>query len=1676
MKEEKEIISEYFTKHYPEKRKIVINEVDVGVAGDIAATASAGATGLGTVIGFGGLAIIALIVYFLFFNKKPNYGYYSNSISDDKFFRETNDSLEKLMKNEMSDEDKESLSQYLKDIKSVKKEDNNILKFLKKLSEVNTDGLNKETIKGIVDLTAILTDLQNKKNIADNEIKLREIVLKIQKSNPENKDIKNTSGSILNSLENKQEIINRSTKYQKLIAKLSATNWGKKLPTGFFSALMISTPKNEAEDLIKKSREISSDDKNAEKYLKDKLFFVKEDTGDGVIIKKTDNEETNDGKIESSGGVLKILFNDDKLKDKFLEENLSLDEKKLEEFLQDSEIKIEYKKDSEETKEENISLSNDLKSNKNRELNITLNNDGTFKESKEKTNYKIIFNAEYKTFEIRSKQKEKDADKFSKIESSIFEAEEEEYPYIIFTGKYEISENKVIIKNSKKVDDGFSKKEPQEEVESEIVEPKQQTTNKPEEPQDNEQKNAEKKPVKETLEDNSKKPKTNLNDFIEKNFFIFTNKKLEPVKDKPSNKSYISFKLEEGNREKGTNRRYEITTIIVPEDSKEALSLIYNENDLIIKTKGLIAERSRSSLFSNLIKIFEADEKAPEDFLSSEMSTLNFKYETKDSIDLDKINTGDGQFIITNLFKNNLRSDIAEKIFDKKLEFFKDQIKSKKTYKDLSDFQQEIISYSENFRKLTNNFKEKIFDPSERFIQDNLSDEIKKMSDQSFQNLVKLKKYKNILENLYKKDKKYNNLNKGQQRLVNLIQVRINQLHDLELDYDNTKGEHSDINDLIKNNGEFKELKNIPNKDFFEKLDNDIQKLNVTNIKEEAYPEGAGIEDTEDAVEPVDSDEENLENDEDQQPASSASKDSIIKELTDLKGISAISFFDADIKDDNKISLKQFDKESKKPYWIAISLEKEEEDKTRIFKFIIFTRNKNEEIKKIDKQFEVIYENFLQKINAKVNALFSGDVSVMDSEVYNGKIKLVGDVLSFIEINKIEDKKTKKKESQSTSNQEAEPEGEEEKTPRKTLSPKEIIAKLFKFLSPKTSKEEKNKIKNEIPKVIEDGKINAIEVQEIANTANFQDPSEILINATPNPIKLEESSDFKSFKGKKLNHFFEQIFSKEVKKQFFYNEQDDKSSIEKEKAPPSKITTVDDLMDTLFPSNVFVINLNDGENKIKQVNDFSENVFNELQNGIIFYKKKDKDFYIGQLKIKDLSIFTENKVLLETYFDFNNENEDLKKTLNEAEEVKHTDILSGSPCEVNIESITSIDSKNNIITNFKITVIKRGIVSSNKFLNKYTKIDKEEDKKLIKDTAKKDLEEKPIQDQKSIEQKEVTKTAEVTSTDQYFISLDDIKNKKKTVTDTVSGEAGIIFTKTKNNFIGYLWLKELNKVDELIGFNEIIALQDYFNFSLQDFIITEEIQIKDYRNNFISSGSLIVEIVNNEITKIISKGNIKDFYYTKLEKSKQDLLKSEIEKTSKEAAYKKFGLTDLLTIGTETEEQAVESPTGFISLKESSKIGNLIPKNYRNIDLVLSKKDFKVYYFIKSSEDYYYIEIDKHIFYILSFIIKNFKFTFGTSNSIINLDKDLVNGDIKLKDLKMILKTQVPIDKNIKKLKFKFGKLEEKIVDGNKISFKFPINTSLQPKIGEPKKIPQENKKPTVESIEKYIIESIWKK
>lgn len=656
---------------------------------------------------------------------------------------------------------------------------------------------------------------------------------------------------------------------------------------------------------------------------------------------------------------------------------------------------------------------------------------------------------------------------------------------------------------------------------------------------------------------------------------------------------------------------------------------------------------------------------------------------------------------------------------------------------------------------------------------------------------------------------------------------------------------------------------------------------------------------------------------------------------------------------------------------------------------------------------------------------------------------------------------------------------EQEKT---ELTDKEKLLKIISFYN--SSEEDKQKTKNEIPDMFDaKGEIDSEKLRELKSKLNINTEKDINTILT-----MDENVKYRPHKN--INHLLQEIFVKEIKKKFILNEQEESNGI-KTDIEVDAIKTQDDIMDILLPSNIYLIDLNAGNKleKINKNNPEDNQKYNELKNGIVFYQKNNDDFHQGQLKINDLNILLKNEDLLKIYFDFNKENEDIKTAISEAADIKYPDVLSGQPCKVKIDANTSIENKV-VVTNYNISVIKRGTVSTFKFLEKFKTVDQGL-KDSLKQVIKKDLQEKPLEKPEEIKQEEKpTEPQEVTTstTDQYFISLDDIKNKKKKVTDSITTDTGIIFNRVKNKnpknekpniFDGHLWIKQIDKKDQLIGFNEIIALKDYFNFNLQDFIINEEIQINDYKNQFLSAQPLKVTIINNEITSIISKGDIQDKYYTQLEISKKELLKTEIEKTSKEDAYKKFGLMDLLT-SEKGQEKTEESPTGFIAKKESSVQGFLIPKNYNNINKVLDKKGYKVYYYIKNGEDYYYIDFNEKISHIIKILIKNAKF-FGPANALITLDKEVINSEIKLKDLKTILKVTSMAQAEFadKKMKFKFGKIQEKIIDRNKTFFKFPLNTSMQPKIGDGKEQGQGNQTAvpqTEEFFENLIIKNIWKK
>ena len=193
MKEEKEIISEYFNNYYPQKRTIVLNEV----AEEIAGTLSGGANIAGSAIGFGALALVALIIYFLIRDKKPDYGYVTGNVRNSGTYDEMTSTLDQMITGKNSPQDQTELENYKKDLEQFKKEDQRIIDYLQRISKVDQTRFEKDTISGIKDLSEILLKIQSNKNTADEEIRVRKIVLDIQKNNPKSAILQNICKNIL---------------------------------------------------------------------------------------------------------------------------------------------------------------------------------------------------------------------------------------------------------------------------------------------------------------------------------------------------------------------------------------------------------------------------------------------------------------------------------------------------------------------------------------------------------------------------------------------------------------------------------------------------------------------------------------------------------------------------------------------------------------------------------------------------------------------------------------------------------------------------------------------------------------------------------------------------------------------------------------------------------------------------------------------------------------------------------------------------------------------------------------------------------------------------------------------------------------------------------------------------------------------------------------------------------------------------------------------------------------------------------------------------------------------------------------------------------------------------------------------------------------------------------------
>ena len=1767
MKEEKEIISEYFNNYYPQKRTIVLNEV----AEEIAGTLSGGANIAGSAIGFGALALVALIIYFLIRDKKPDYGYVTGNVRNSGTYDEMTSTLDQMIAGKNSSQDQTELENYKKDLEQFKKEDQRIIDYLQRISKLDQTDFQKDTISGIKDLSEILLKIQSNKNTADEEIRVRKIVLDIQKNNPKSAILQKICTNILDSLKNKEEIINKATGYQKLILKLSTKY--PKIPKKFLSRLMFLNEK-EADDLLKKAAELENNKEKIKEFLAGKpIPFVieKKDDETGINIKISFNDKKQDGKI-SLGDKIEIAFDNTKLNSKFIPKDLIIEEDKDKFLLNFVELQnshqLFYKKFLETFNGEIAELKNfkpspdnlkDLKSLLLKYIDPNfLKKISEYQESSEETQDK---NADFKG-ELDSQINViiKNVLDFVNSEIKRFKSETLEKPNLSKT--YALNEIIKQIKNLRLYKKQILFINPSNKVEKEY------------------------------------------NSFFEQDMKGMISDFIKACKAKITDLKILSLPDDA----KETVEKLELEKKVKDEKITELLQQIKDSKEEIKKRDQIINDiqpKNNDAMSDLIISVDDLAQEADriEQIIDGENTQTSEVAETPEKPLIEKLKNLDREEGTSEIIQN-ITLDIKNKKFtsnkdktDSYIKFLKNgklEVYSKKPIDELNIFTDKAFAFeAEEGYKLVFTGQYSINKNKINIYKLKLVEETAKAAppEKESKILNTLKKYKELLEKLYQDSKKYKDLNDGQKRLINLIDhrnIEIKKIKD-----DSIQKITSEIDAFIGENGSSRDLKDIPDEDFFINLDKEIEKIDVEKISEKDYPEGA--------PKITEVPQEVIKKEPEKELIAQDTKSDMIEDQTEDEIENKVEFSDGkkwttselysilmeDLKENQEIKWDTFcyyieiknkkitifkDDTDVKDFYIIIRNRKPEQ-----LPFEIYKKNKDAETAPFDNDYLYQEAKILKKIKERISLASSEEkiYSRKDQKIYEGDINIEKDKITFSNvktISKPEKKETVKIKEVAT-----------KKIQEIVLTASEKLSKLFKFLDPKTSKEEKDTIVNEIPELFDGDIIDLDAIEDLKDELEVETPQElsqiivpteqpiegnveqdsnkklefsnsdklmldkdfnittdegsaiifgydpdnkniwidnrtgetnffissknvgsnlstnlnlffdkdkkfddnktnlILSDATPKgepkdiKIEISKKDKFKktnlkqiSFIYKKatnesykdIKDFFQEIFIKEIKKSSFYFEQD--VEVNKE---ISEIKSIDDLIDFLFPSNVYLIDLDVG-NKIQQINDFSNDTFEQLKNGVIFYKKKNEDFYRGQLKIADLSIFDKNEDLLKTYFDFNKDNKNLKTLVSEAASMKHPDILSGLPCQVKIDAITSVKNDGTITTNYNISVIKRGTVSSDKFLEKVKTSDKDLISK-IKNVVKKDLEEKPLEKPEEIKQKEeITPPKEEVSSEQYFISLDDIKNKKKKVTDNITTDIGIIFTKNEKGFSGYLWIKQLNKVDDLIGFNEIIALKDYFNFSLQDFIITEEIKLDDYKDGFISDDSLTVNIINNEITTIISKGNIIDKYYTDLEKSKQELLKTEIEKTNKEAAYKKFGLTDLL-IREKATEKITESPTGFIAKKEIATEGFLIPKNYININKISSNKDYKVYYYIKNGDDYYYIDVDTNLFYILNTIIKNLKFFFGTANTLITIDKEIASSEIKLKDLKTILKaTSIQQDKNIKQMKFKFGKIEEKKVKGNKTFFKFPINTSMQPKIEEA----------ITESFDNIIIKNIWKK
>jgi len=353
-------------------------------------------------------------------------------------------------------------------------------------------------------------------------------------------------------------------------------------------------------------------------------------------------------------------------------------------------------------------------------------------------------------------------------------------------------------------------------------------------------------------------------------------------------------------------------------------------------------------------------------------------------------------------------------------------------------------------------------------------------------------------------------------------------------------------------------------------------------------------------------------------------------------------------------------------------------------------------------------------------------------------------------------------------------------------------------------------------------------------------------------------------------------------------------------------------------------------------------------------------------------------------------------------------------------------------------------------------------------------------------EKEIKEKDKSFTTGDYFLPLNDIMKGSVGVVDQIpsNSQAGIIFRKIKGNtssqYNGFLWIKNKKDISTIIGFNELKKLGEYFNISLNDYVLNEEFDISNITTNFISDDKLKVEITKNAIVTVFEKGNLKSADKGILAQKKRELLSNTIKinkddpeyKNVKSKVYKDFGISDFIDKKIEPKELSTESISGFIRVgKDKAITGRLIKKDANTIKSTFNNDVFDLYYYIKNNDEYLYYKVDENLLAILVLIRKAKKIKYKNFTSTSELkDINFITEDYAL--LKRV--TNISVNKTkevIRKIKksdnvsFGVGELENGV-------FKFPKADNLKPKIKES----SDNKKEGNEQEQQLAVDSYFNK